>query len=156
MEALGLPPEAPIWLLAALMILNMFKEPISNAFFKTFPAMADSHFASKSKDRDDRREFEQRKEMETLKAQLAESESQRQRQAERERAAIEREGEYIGMLKSVITTNHSLLMQKMDTISPPIVTELENLRRAIDRLASRYDGKMGSTQNKILEHIQGR
>lgn len=156
MEALNLPPDLPVWVLTAIILLNMFKGPVGDFIGKRFPAMADKHFASRAKDAADKREFDQSKEMTMLKAQLAESEAQRQRQAERERAAIEREGEYIGMLKSVITTNHTLLLQKMDTISPPIVTELENLRRAIDRLAARYDGKMGSTQNKILEHIQGR
>lgn len=134
----------------------MFKQPVGDFIGKRFPAMANKFFANRAKDAADRREFDQSKEMILLKAQLAESEANRQRQAEREKASIEREGEYIGMLKSVITTNHALLMQKMDTISPPIVTELENLRRAIDRLAARYDGKIGSTQNKILEHIQGR
>lgn len=148
MEALGLPSNTPLWILIALILLDMFKGPVGDFIGKRFPAMADKHFASKAKDAADRREFEQDKEAALLRERLAESEANRQRQ-------IEREQQYFNIINRAITFSQETLLKEIDKISPPIVEEIAGLRRSIDRLAERYDGKTVTTQQKILDHIRG-
>ena len=148
MEALNLPPDLPVWVLTAIILLNMFRGPVGDFIGKRFPAMADKHFANKAKDAADKREFEQDREAALLRERLAESEANRQRQ-------LEREQQYFAIINRAITFSQETLLKEIDKVSPPIVEEIASLRRSIDRLGERYDGKTVTTQQKILDHIRG-
>lgn len=149
MEALdALPPNLPVWVLTAIILLNMFQRPIGEFLIKTFPTMANKHFSAKAKDAADKREFEQGKEEALLRERLAESEANRQRQ-------LEREQQYFNIINRSISFSQETLLKEIDKVSPPIVEELSNLRRSIDRLAARYDGRTESTQHRILDRITG-
>jgi hypothetical protein len=148
LETLNLPPNLPMWIMITIILLNMFQKPIGEFMVKTFPIMAGKHFAAKDKAEADKREFEQDREAALLREKLAESEANRQRQQEREQ-------QYFQIINRSITFSQETLLKEIDKVSPPIVDEIAGLRRSIDRLAERYEGKNSRTQDKILDHIRG-
>ncbi len=144
-----IPDNLPLWIVVTLLMLNLFREPIASFLFDKFPAMTTDHFSSIAKDATDRREFEQQKELELLRAKLGAAEAERKQQVERERTY------------TAIIDNQFQFMQKMiDTglieLEASIVSEIKSLRQIIERLNRQVRGEADTpAQEKLLKRLEG-
>jgi hypothetical protein len=132
----------------------MFRKPLADFLLNRFPRMADSHFGSIAKDKADRREFQQHKDLELLRSDLAAAEAARKTAEVNNRQQIERERTYTAIIDNQFIFMQKLVDTQLISVEASIVTEIKSLKMSFDRLARQVRGD-DTTQNILLKRLGG-
>ena len=116
--------------------------------------MADSHFGSIAKDKADRREFQQQKDLELLRSDLAAAEAARKTAEVNNKQQIERERTYTAIIDNQFIFMQKLVDTQLISVEASIVTEIKSLKMSFDRLTRQVRGD-DTTQNILLKRLGG-
>jgi hypothetical protein len=154
MPDFNLPDNLPTWILILVIVLNLFKEPISSLISERFPQMANSHFGSISKDKSDRREFEQQKELEVLRNDLASADAIRKAGELTTKQQIERERTYTAIIDNQFLFMQKLVDNNLIHLEVSLISEIKALRGSFERLSRMMRDSDDPIREKLLKKIE--
>jgi len=149
---IGIPESVPLGIAILLLVLNLFKKPLSQLISKSLPNMASGFFSAKAEKERDIIDFAQQKELELLKANLSTAEAERKhieilynQLAEREKSSMQIISEQFGFMQNLIDN-------RLVEVQATIIEEIMSSKRAFEVLAKHIRGGLiEDTVEKIVK-----
>lgn len=138
-------PGLPVWIAVILLVLNLFRDPLSSLMATAMP----QHFKHLATTKSSQREFEQETERLALQEKLDAADAERSERQQREERLLGLIENHHNWLKEIVGVEFVQSRQEMGD-------GFSRMERQIARLAREIHGDRPDTGDYLLEHIEKR